>query len=72
MINLGMNPDWTSLYRSVIYGLKDVQRIENAIRLATKMNLIKKESVQGGQRYRLYTQQDEQRETLDGNWEDSW
>lgn len=59
------------LYRSVIYGLKDVQRIENAIRLATKMNLIKKESVQGGQRYRLYTQQDEQRETLDGNWEDS-
>jgi hypothetical protein len=56
------------LYRSVIYSLKDVQRIENAIKLATKMKLIKRESVQGGHRYRVYTQKDEERELSDDVW----
>jgi len=40
------------LYRSVIYSLKDIQRIENAIKLAIKMNLIKRHHVQGGVNYR--------------------
>jgi hypothetical protein len=42
------------LYRAVVHTFKDAGRIENAIKLATKMNMVAKEPIQGGYRYWLF------------------